>query len=228
MIGDVPLAVLLWKGGMSFGGVGLIPNQADAKIPGEGITWNCTTWPDIAFLLPDLWAQVARLAPLTGPTPVPESKQPLYRFERDKVRCGRAHAACLRRRTAASGGQAPSKCRPGRSRSHRQEGRFFSVETEAIRVHADERIVVPGTYHLDPVLWSPLIYDFRHGGSALPYVQSPEVFQQERLVCGEVAFLDLRPLREGPTCAVPLALPHTRTGATVPRPHTAPEPLGHR
>ncbi|KAF5991000.1 hypothetical protein BOG92_002705 [Streptomyces sp. WAC00263] len=49
------------------GGLGLIPKQADAKIPGEGITWNCTTWLDIAFLLPDLWAQVARLAPLTGP-----------------------------------------------------------------------------------------------------------------------------------------------------------------
>lgn len=73
------------------GGLGLIPKQADAKIPGEGITWNCTTWLDIAFLLPDLWAQVARLAPLTGPPPVPESEQPLYRFERDKVRCGRAH-----------------------------------------------------------------------------------------------------------------------------------------
>ncbi|MFE2706620.1 hypothetical protein [Streptomyces mirabilis] len=120
------------------------------------MTWNCTTWLDIAFLLPDLWAQVARIAPMTGPTPVPESKQPLYRFVRDKVRCGRAHADGLRRRTAASGGQAPSKCRPGRSRSHRQEGRFFSVETEAIRVHADERIVVPGTYHLDPVLTADL------------------------------------------------------------------------
>lgn len=107
------------------------------------------------------------------------------------------------------------------------EGRFFSVETEVIRVHADERIVVPGTHHVDPVLWSPLIYDFRHGGSALPYAQSPEVFQQERLERGEVTFLDLRPLREGPTCAVPLALPHTRTGATLPRPHTAPKSFGY-
>lgn len=75
--------------------------------------------------------------------------------------------------------------------------------------------------------YSPLIYDFRHGGSALPYVQSPEVFQQERLVRGEVTFLGLRPLHEGPTCAVTLALPHTRTGAAVPRPHTAPEPFGY-
>ncbi|MFE6548220.1 permease [Streptomyces sp. NPDC057746] len=101
-IGNVPLAVVLWKGGISFGGVvafifadllvlpilniyrkyygakmtlfllgtfyaamvvagyiveflfgglGLIPDQADATIPMEGITWNYTTWLNIAFLV---------------------------------------------------------------------------------------------------------------------------------------------------------------------------------
>ncbi len=101
-IGNVPLAVVLWKGGISFGGViaflyadllilpilniyrkyygarmagfllvtflaamavagyvvefafgglGLIPDQADAKIPDDGITWNYTTWLNIVFLL---------------------------------------------------------------------------------------------------------------------------------------------------------------------------------
>jgi len=101
-IGNVPLAVVLWKGGISFGGViafiyadllilpilniyrkyygvrmaafllvtfftamavagyvvefafgglGLIPDQADATIPEEGITWNYTTWLNIVFLL---------------------------------------------------------------------------------------------------------------------------------------------------------------------------------
>ncbi|MEU5313779.1 permease [Streptomyces sp. NPDC021562] len=101
-IGNVPLAVVLWKGGISFGGVvafifadllilpilniyrkyygakmaafllgtfylaiviagyvvefafgglGLIPDQADAKVPMEGISWNYTTWLNIVFLL---------------------------------------------------------------------------------------------------------------------------------------------------------------------------------
>ncbi|MGW1910394.1 permease [Streptomyces sp. NPDC002076] len=101
-IGNVPLAVVLWKGGISFGGViafiyadllilpilniyrkyygarmaafllgtffvamvvagyivefafgglGLIPDQTDAKIPQEGVSWNYTTWLNIAFLL---------------------------------------------------------------------------------------------------------------------------------------------------------------------------------
>ncbi|WTS38458.1 permease [Streptomyces sp. NBC_00081] len=101
-IGNVPLAVVLWKGGISFGGVvafifadllilpilniyrkyygakmaafllgtfylamviagyivefafgglGLIPDRADAEIPMEGVSWNYTTWLNIAFLL---------------------------------------------------------------------------------------------------------------------------------------------------------------------------------
>ncbi|MFF4761552.1 permease [Streptomyces sp. NPDC001292] len=101
-IGNVPLAVVLWKGGISFGGVvafifadllilpilniyrkyygarmaalllgtfylamvvagyvvefafgglGLIPDQADARLPTEGVSWNYTTWLNIAFLL---------------------------------------------------------------------------------------------------------------------------------------------------------------------------------
>ncbi|MGW4562102.1 permease [Streptomyces sp. NPDC004561] len=100
-IGNVPLAVVLWKGGISFGGViafiyadllilpilniyrkyygarmaafllvtffaaiavagyvvefafgglGLIPDQADAKLPEEGVSWNYTTWLNLVFL----------------------------------------------------------------------------------------------------------------------------------------------------------------------------------
>ncbi|MGV9702770.1 permease [Streptomyces sp. NPDC003483] len=101
-IGNVPLAVVLWKGGISFGGVvafvfadllilpilniyrkyygprttvfllvtfyasmvvagyvveilfgglGLVPDQADARIPMEGVSWDYTTWLNIVFLL---------------------------------------------------------------------------------------------------------------------------------------------------------------------------------
>ncbi|MFC1411561.1 permease [Streptacidiphilus sp. N1-12] len=101
-IGNVPLAVVLWKGGISFGGVvafifadllilpilaiyrkyygwrmtaflaatfyaamvvagyaveflfgglGLVPDQSTAKIPMEGVSWNYTTFLNIAFLL---------------------------------------------------------------------------------------------------------------------------------------------------------------------------------
>ncbi|MDH6577056.1 permease [Kitasatospora sp. MAP5-34] len=100
-IGNVPLAVVLWKGGISFGGVvsfifadllilpilniyrkyygrrmaafllatcytamvvagylvefvfgglGLVPDQSEAKLPTEGVSWNYTTWLNLAFL----------------------------------------------------------------------------------------------------------------------------------------------------------------------------------
>jgi uncharacterized membrane protein YraQ (UPF0718 family) len=101
-IGNVPLAVVLWKGGISFGGVvafifadliilpilniyrkyygpgmalfllgtfyatmaaagyvvelvfgglGLIPDPAQAKIPDQGVSWDYTTWLNIVFLI---------------------------------------------------------------------------------------------------------------------------------------------------------------------------------
>jgi uncharacterized protein len=101
-IGNVPLAVVLWKGGISFGGVvafifadliilpildiyrkyygrrmalfllgtfyatmvaagyvvelvfgglGLIPDPAQAKIPDQGVSWDYTTWLNIVFLV---------------------------------------------------------------------------------------------------------------------------------------------------------------------------------
>jgi uncharacterized membrane protein YraQ (UPF0718 family) len=101
-IGNVPLAVVLWKGGISFGGVaafifadliiapilniyrkyygarmalfllgtffaamagagyvielvfgglGLVPDRAEARIPDGGVSWDYTTWLNIVFLL---------------------------------------------------------------------------------------------------------------------------------------------------------------------------------
>jgi flavin reductase (DIM6/NTAB) family NADH-FMN oxidoreductase RutF len=41
-------------------------------------------------------------------------------------------------------------------------GDFVIVEAVVRKVHADSRIVVPGTDHIDPTAWSPLIYNFRH------------------------------------------------------------------
>ena len=41
-------------------------------------------------------------------------------------------------------------------------GAFVIVEAVVEKVHADPRIVVPGTDYVDPAAWSPLIYNFRH------------------------------------------------------------------
>ena len=36
------------------------------------------------------------------------------------------------------------------------------VQAQVLKVHADPGIVVPGSQHIDPGRWSPLIYNFRH------------------------------------------------------------------
>jgi len=41
-------------------------------------------------------------------------------------------------------------------------GKFVIVEAQVLKVHADPRIVVSGSQHIDPTAWSPLIYNFRH------------------------------------------------------------------
>ncbi|MEU6670417.1 flavin reductase family protein [Streptomyces sp. NPDC046727] len=126
---------------------------------------NLAERPDVVISLasPELWEQVESLAPLTGADPVPQGKRAVYRYERDKfsaagltpqpsdlVRPPRV-AECLLQLEARSVAMTPGG-----------EGSFRSVECEVVRVHADERIVVPGTHHIDPGVWSPLIYNFRH------------------------------------------------------------------
>ncbi|MCI1223650.1 MAG: flavin reductase family protein [Bifidobacterium subtile] len=39
---------------------------------------------------------------------------------------------------------------------------FLIVQARVIRVHADASLIVPGTDHIDPKRWKPLIYNFRH------------------------------------------------------------------
>ncbi|MGO4422081.1 flavin reductase family protein [Streptomyces sp. MCAF7] len=117
----------------------------------------------ISVASPELWEHVERLAPLTGADPVPESKRAVYRYEPDKFSAAGltpARSEVVRPpRVAECALQLEARAvalTPG------GEGRFFSVECEVLRVHADERIVVPGTHHVDPAVWSPLIYNFRH------------------------------------------------------------------
>ncbi|MEU9117400.1 flavin reductase family protein [Streptomyces sp. NPDC048483] len=128
---------------------------------------NLGSRPDVVINLPApaLWPAVERLAPLTGRNPVPATKAKAQgcRYEPDKF-------------TAADLCSAPSHTvRPPRvaecplqfeARAEQvrpdASGTFVIVEAVVQKVHADPRIVVPGTDHVDPTAWSPLIYNFRH------------------------------------------------------------------
>nr|WP_171112079.1 MULTISPECIES: flavin reductase family protein [Streptomyces] len=117
----------------------------------------------ISVASPELWERVERLAPLTGADPVPPGKRAVYRYERDKF------AAAGLTPVDSDVVRPPRVAECGLHLEARAvaltaggEGRFHSVECEVLRVHAAEHIVVPGTHHIDPAVWSPLIYNFRH------------------------------------------------------------------
>ncbi|MFF2777561.1 flavin reductase family protein [Streptomyces sp. NPDC058052] len=126
---------------------------------------NLAERPDLVINLasPDLWERVERLAPLTGADPVPESKRAVYRYEPDKFSAAGLTpqpAGVVRPPRVA---ECPLQLEARAVALHPGGGgSFLSVECAVVRVHAAESIVVPGTDHVDPGEWSPLIYNFRH------------------------------------------------------------------
>jgi len=117
---------------------------------------------------PELWPQVEKLAPLTGKNPVPDLKAKQFHFEKDKFRA------------AGFTPLASEVVRPMRAKEcavhlearvtqmHRihgakleELGGGWAAEVEVLRVHVAEEYVA-GERYIDPVKWSPLIYNFRH------------------------------------------------------------------
>ena len=124
----------------------------------------------INFPGPDLWREVEALAPTTGRDPVPDHKRAIgFAFEQDKF--GRAGlttqpseevapqriAECPIQMEAQLLAAHPPAASPGEAAPG-----FLILENRVRRVHARADLVVPGTQHIDPTRWSPLLYVFRH------------------------------------------------------------------
>ncbi|GAA1018733.1 hypothetical protein Aple_026360 [Acrocarpospora pleiomorpha] len=117
----------------------------------------------INFPSPDQWQQVERLALLTGADPVPAGKPAECRFAADKFGAAGWHPTPseLVRPPRITECPAQIEATVTNLRSD-ASGQFIIVEATAVRVHADTGIVIDGTSHVDPTVWSPLIYNFRH------------------------------------------------------------------
>jgi flavin reductase (DIM6/NTAB) family NADH-FMN oxidoreductase RutF len=133
-------------------------------VEGQGAR-NLRSRPDLVISLPSpqQWPAVERLAPLTGRNPVPESKRGSFRFEPDKFAAAglRPELSELVRPPRVADCPMQLEARAARVQPD-IGGQFLIVEAEVLRVHADPRLVLPGTQHIDPARWSPLIYNFRH------------------------------------------------------------------
>lgn len=126
---------------------------------------NLIARPDVVINLPasHQWQAVDRLARLTGRNPVPAEKQEFYRYESAKFEAAglRAEPSDLVRPPRVADCPLQLEARAERVRPD-ATGRFLIIETHVVRVHAAPAIVVPGTDHVDPTAWQPLIFNFRH------------------------------------------------------------------
>lgn len=126
---------------------------------------NLRSRPELVINLPapTQWPAVEQLAPLTGRTPVPVSKQGAFRSERDKFAVAgvRPEPSELVRPPRVAECPLQLEARTARVQPD-VSGVFLIIEAHVVKVHADPRIVVPGSQHVDPARWSPLIYNFRH------------------------------------------------------------------
>lgn len=126
---------------------------------------NLRSRPELVINLPapTQWPAVEQLAPLTGRTPVPVDKQGAFRSERDKFAAAglRPEPSALVRPPRVAECPLQLEARAARVQPD-VSGVFLIVEAQVLKVHADPRIVVPGSQHVDPARWSPLIYNFRH------------------------------------------------------------------
>jgi flavin reductase (DIM6/NTAB) family NADH-FMN oxidoreductase RutF len=126
---------------------------------------NLAARPDMVINLPsaDQWEAVERLAPLTGRYPVPAQKRDRFRHEPAKFEAAGLRPLPSTRvrppRVAECPLQLEARATNGRRDSN---GQFRIVEAQVLAVHADARMVVPGTDHINPAAWNPLIYNFRH------------------------------------------------------------------
>ncbi|WP_139489249.1 flavin reductase family protein [Brevibacillus dissolubilis] len=113
---------------------------------------------------PNLWKNVEALAPLTGVNPVPEQKAAnKFRYEKDKFAAAQLTAQpsekVMPSRILECPLQIEAKVMHIRVPEHTPS--FAIVEVEAVNIHADKEILIDEK-HIDPNVWSPLIYNFRH------------------------------------------------------------------
>lgn len=134
---------------------------------------------------PEQWQAVEALAPTTGRDPVPGWKAG-YRHVADKFALAGLTPLPSEQvrppRVAECPLQMEARVTAWHERSldawQASAGGFVTVETEVLRVHAHQDIVVAGSEHIDPQRFRPLLYVFRHyvgGGPALGRTFKAEV-----------------------------------------------------
>ncbi|AZK94417.1 MULTISPECIES: flavin reductase family protein [Streptomyces] len=112
---------------------------------------------------PELWPQVELLGGLTGRPPFPGDPRGRVTHEPDKFTAAGLTPVPSELIAPPRVAECPLQME-ARAAAVRYdgEGEFLIVEAHVVRVHAAPGITVPGTQYIEPVAWSPLVYNFRH------------------------------------------------------------------
>jgi flavin reductase (DIM6/NTAB) family NADH-FMN oxidoreductase RutF len=112
---------------------------------------------------PGLVSAVDRLALLTGaPELTPHKAEKGYRYEPDKFgACGLTPiAADLVAAPLVAECPVQLECELVSAAPFEPDGHSTALTVRVLRAHADEDLIVPGTSHIDPLKWDPLIMKF--------------------------------------------------------------------
>ncbi|ASK60775.1 hypothetical protein CFK37_00415 [Virgibacillus phasianinus] len=113
---------------------------------------------------PSLWKNVEALAPFTGSNPVPDYKLAEgFSCQKDKFGASGLTPKPSKTVKPARIAECPLQieAKVNNIRIPEYSSVFAIVEVQALHVHAHQHIVID-EHHVDPVKWSPLIYNFRH------------------------------------------------------------------
>lgn len=113
---------------------------------------------------PALWRHVERLAPLTGASPVPESKRGTFRHESRKFEAAGLTPQPSEVVRPPRVAECPIQLEAVLTAVHEPAAgdTFAILETRVEHVHVASALLEDGTGHVMPERWSPLLYVFRH------------------------------------------------------------------
>ncbi|MEU2926038.1 flavin reductase family protein [Streptomyces sp. NPDC007251] len=126
---------------------------------------NLAVRPEMVISLPEPghWPMVEHLGGLTGRPEAAGQGPRRARYEPDKFGATGFRAQTSHTVRPPRVAECPVQLEARAARvGTAAAGDFLIVEAQVLKVHADPRLVVPGTQHIDPAAWSPLIYNFRH------------------------------------------------------------------
>jgi flavin reductase (DIM6/NTAB) family NADH-FMN oxidoreductase RutF len=107
---------------------------------------------------------VEQLAPLTGRNPVPEYKRARSRYEPRKFEVAGLTPVASELVVPPRAAECPVQLEAKVQAIHDATGEqgFAMVEARVVRVHVEQKLVIPGTHYVDTDAWQPLMYVFRH------------------------------------------------------------------